>query len=217
MLHLFSQVGFSFSMRRVEEYWFKFEYLNKAEVPEPVSGTQEPAPRRWIAIYDAAASLAAAVTLLVLIFSLVFRPAAVVGNSMLNTFANGDKVACVHSFNGYEYGDVVIISNATKYGEPVIKRVIAVGGDSVDIDFYSGTVYVNGEALTEPYVTAPTVVRYDVTFPLVVPEGRLFVLGDNRNDSIDSRSTEIGLVNENDILGKVVFRFYPINKIGIIN
>ncbi len=216
MLHLFSQVGYCFLMRRVEEYWFKFEYLNVAKAPTTVSEIQEPAPKRWIPLYDAVASLATAVTLLVLVFSLVFRPAAVVGNSMLNTFANGDKVGCVHSFGGYEYGDVVIISHATKYGEPVIKRVIAFGGDSVDIDFYSGTVYVNGEKLDEPYVTAPTYISYDVAFPLVVPEGRLFVLGDNRNDSIDSRSTEIGLVDENDVLGKVVFRFYPINKIGII-
>lgn len=204
-------------MRRVEEYWFKFEYLNEAKEPNPTTEADESAPHRWIAIYDAVASLATAVILLVLVFSLVFRPAAVVGNSMLNTFANGDKVACVHSFSGYEYGDVVIISHATKFGEPVIKRVIAVGGDRVDIDFYSGTVSVNGEELNEPYVASPTYISYDVAFPLVVPEGRIFVLGDNRNDSIDSRSTEIGLVDENDVLGKVVFRFYPLNKIGIIN
>lgn len=204
-------------MRRVEEYWFKFEYLNESPAQAAAVETQTPAQRRWTAIYDAVISLATAVILLVLVFSLVFRPATVVGDSMLNTFANGDKVACVHSFSGYEYGDVVIISHATKYGESVIKRVIAVGGDSVNIDFHSGTVSVNGMELDEPYVTAPTFESYDVAFPLVVPEGRLFVLGDNRNDSIDSRSTEIGLVDENNVLGKVVFRFYPINKIGVIN
>lgn len=204
-------------MRRVEEYWFKFEY--PAALSQETDGAEElPEQNRrlWGIVYDAVATLETAVIILMLFFSLVFRPAAVIGNSMLPNFSGGDRVACVHSFSGYERGDVVIISHATRKDESVIKRVIAVGGDTVDIDFYKGTVSVNGQVLDEPYAGTPTNLSYDMTFPVTVPEGKLFVLGDNRNDSIDSRSTDIGFINENKVLGKVVFRFYPFNKIGII-
>lgn len=204
-------------MRRVEEYWFKFEY--PAALPQETDAAEETPERwrkQWKIVYDAVATLETAVIILILLFSLVLRPAAVIGNSMLPNFSGGDRVACVHSFSGYERGDVIIISHATRKDESIIKRVIAVGGDTVDIDFYKGTVSVNGQVLDEPYVNTPTNLSYDMTFPVTVPEGKLFVLGDNRNDSLDSRSTDIGFINENKVLGKVVFRFYPFDKIEII-
>ena len=204
-------------MRRVEEYWFKFEYpaalSHETDCEDELSERNQ--KLRGI-VYDAVATLESAVTVLTLLFSLMFRPAAVIGNSMLPNFSGGDRVACVHSFSGYERGDVIIISEATRKDESIIKRVIAVGGDTVDIDFYKGTVSVNGQVLDEPYVNTPTNLSYDMTFPVTVPEGKLFVLGDNRNDSLDSRSTDIGFINENKVLGKVVFRFYPFDKIEII-
>ena len=204
-------------MRRVEEYWFKFEYP-AALSQEADSGEELPERNQklWGIVYDAVATLESAVIILMLFFSLVFRPAAVIGDSMLPNFSGGDRVACVHSFSGYERGDVIIISHATRKDESIIKRVIAVGGDTVDIDFYKGTVSVNGQVLDEPYVNTPTNLSYDMTFPVTVPEGKLFVLGDNRNDSLDSRSTDIGFINENKVLGKVVFRCYPFDKIEII-
>lgn len=204
-------------MRRVEEYWFKFEYPATLS-READSGEELPERNQklWGIVYDVVATLESAVIILMLFFSLMFRPAAVIGDSMLPSFSGGDRVACVHSFSGYERGDVIIISHATRMDESIIKRVIAVGGDTVDIDFYKGTVSVNGQELDEPYVGTPTNLSYDIKFPLTVPEGKLFVLGDNRNDSLDSRSTDIGFINENKVLGKVVFRFYPFNKIGII-
>lgn len=204
-------------MRRVEEYWFKFEY--PAALPQETDAAEETPERcrkQWKIVYDAVATLETAVIILILLFSLVLRPAAVIGNSMLPNFSGGDRVACVHSFSGYERGDVIIISHATRKDESIIKRVIAVGGDTVDIDFYKGTVSVNGQVLDEPYVNTQTNLSYDMTFPVTVPEGKLFVLGDNRNDSLDSRSTDIGFINENKVLGKVVFRFYPFDKIEII-
>ncbi len=201
-------------MRRIEEYWYKFKYSDAAYADG--SGADGRASGVWTVIYDVVSAVAEAVILLVLLFSLVFRPASVIGDSMLPTFSNGDRVGCVHSFTGYKYGDVVIISDATKYGEPIIKRVIATAGDTVDINFYSGVVSVNGNELSETYVNTPTNLSFDVSFPVTVPEGCLFVLGDNRNDSKDSRSSEIGFVNENKVLGKVVFRFYPFNRIGIV-
>lgn len=204
-------------MRRVEEYWFKFEYpAALSRETDAAEETPERCRKQWKIVYDAVATLETAVIILILLFSLVLRPAAVIGNSMLPSFSGGDRVACVHSFSGYERGDVIIISHATRKDESIIKRVIAVGGDTVDIDFYKGTVSVNGRELDEPYVNTPTNLSYDMTFPVTVPEGKLFVLGDNRNDSLDSRSTDIGFINENKVLGKVVFRFYPFDKIEII-
>lgn len=204
-------------MRRVEEYWFKFEYpAALSRETDAAEETSERCRKQWKIVYDAVATLESAVIILILLFSLVLRPAAVIGNSMLPSFNSGDRVACIHSFSGYERGDVIIISHATRMDESIIKRVIAVGGDTVDIDFYKGTVSVNGQELDEPYVNTPTNLSYDMTFPVTVPEGKLFVLGDNRNDSLDSRSTDIGFINENKVLGKVVFRFYPFDKIEII-
>lgn len=204
-------------MRRVEEYWFKFEYpAALSQETDAAEETPEHCRKQWKIVYDAVATLETAVIILILLFSLVLRPAAVIGNSMLPSFSGGDRVACVHSFSGYERGDVIIISHATRKDESIIKRVIAVGGDTVDIDFYKGTVSVNGQVLDEPYVNTPTNLSYDMTFPVTVPEGKLFVLGDNRNDSLDSRSTDIGFINENKVLGKVVFRFYPFDRIKII-
>lgn len=204
-------------MRRVEEYWFKFEYpAALSQETDAADETPERCRKQWKIVYDAVATLETAVIILILLFSLVLRPAAVIGNSMLPNFSGGDRVACIHSFSGYERGDVIIISHATRKDESIIKRVIAVGGDTVDIDFYKGTVSVNGQVLDEPYVSTPTNLSYDMTFPVTVPEGKLFVLGDNRNDSLDSRSTDIGFINENKVLGKVVFRFYPFDRIKII-
>ncbi len=204
-------------MRRVEEYWFKFEYpAALSQETDAAEETPERWRKQWKIVYDAVATLETAVIILILLFSLVLRPAAVIGNSMLPNFSGGDRVACVHSFSGYERGDVIIISHATRKDESIIKRVIAVGGDTVDIDFYKGTVSVNGQVLDEPYVNTPTNLSYDMTFPVTVPEGKLFVLGDNRNGSLDSRSTDIGFINENKVLGKVVFRFYPFDRIKII-
>ena len=136
-------------MRRVEEYWFKFEYP-AALSQEAESGEELPERNRklWGIVYDAVATLESAVVILMLFFSLVFRPAAVIGDSMLPSFSGGDRVACIHSFSGYERGDVIIISHATRKDESIIKRVIAVGGDTVDIDFYKGTVSVKVRSST---------------------------------------------------------------------
>ena len=100
-------------MRRVEEYWFKFEYP-AALSREADSGEELPERNQklWGIVYDVVATLESAVIILILLFSLVLRPAAVIGNSMLPSFSGGDRVACIHSFSGYERGDVIIISHA---------------------------------------------------------------------------------------------------------
>lgn len=174
-----------------------------------------------------------AVISVVILFSLVFRVATIDGDSMKNTLqgankftgAIGDKVI-ISNFN-YEpkQFDIVVVSRNVENSnnsqgtslEPIIKRVIAVGGQTVDINFHRGIVYVDGVALEEDYISSPTTDKYEVDFPLYVPEGYIFVLGDNRGDSLDSRSSRIGengLIDTRYVLGHAVFRIFPFNRIG---
>ena len=169
--------------------------------------------------------LVVAVVAVVVIFTLVFRIATIDGDSMNNTLAHGQRI--VISSLGYtpKQGDIVVISRnvensseaQTELNTPIIKRVIAVGGQTVDIDFKTGTVFVDGIALDEPYTSSPTTGHYDVEFPKYVPEGYIFVLGDNRAVSLDSRSSQIGedgLIDERYVLGQALFRIIPFEKAG---
>ena len=161
-------------------------------------------------------ALISAALVLVLIFSFVFRIIQVDGESMVPTLQNGDKLIVWGA--GYEprRGDVVIVDSYTAYGKPLVKRVIAKGGDTVSIDYQTGTVSVNGEVLQEDYIAEPTYLGYDITFPYTVPEGTVFVMGDNRNASLDSRSSYVGCLDERDILGKVLLCFLPISDFGVV-
>lgn len=174
-----------------------------------------------------------AVISVVVLFSLVFRVATISGDSMLNTLIGenritgtvGDKVIITNL--GYEpkNGDIVVVSRNAENtvesqqnsDEPIIKRVIAVGGQTVDIDFEKGIVYVDGKALKEDYISSKTVNKYDVQFPVYVPEGYIFVLGDNRAASLDSRNSligENGLIDTRYVLGHAIFRIFPFDRIG---
>ena len=147
-----------------------------------------------------------------LVFMLVFRVIIVSGPSMMQTLQNGDCIILLSSvfYSNPKHGDIVVISkNAYKDGEPIIKRVIATEGQEVFIDFYDGTVSVDGVVLDEPYVNTPTNEFEGVEFPQTVPEGCVFVLGDNRNSSKDSRSTEIGMIDKREILGKALVIALP--------
>ncbi len=166
-----------------------------------------------------------AVITVIVIFGLLFRVATISGDSMLNTLVDREKVVITNLFYAPKQGDIVVISrnieSSTQYNSqfqgPIIKRVIATENQTVDIDFESGTVYVDGIALKEDYISTPTTVRHDVRFPVTVPKGHIFVLGDNRTVSLDSRSSSIGtngMVDTRYILGRAVFRIFPFNKIG---
>lgn len=176
--------------------------------------------------------ISTAVIAVVVIFCFLFRVATIDGDSMLNTLyggdslgRNADKVIITNLAYTPDNGDIVVISRnvensvesqVTGQG-PIIKRVIAVGGQTVNIDFDTGTVYVDGVALKEDYISSPTTNRADVEFPLYVPEGYIFVLGDNRAESLDSRFSQIGengLVDTRYVLGHAIFRIFPFNKIG---
>lgn len=149
---------------------------------------------------------------ILLVFLLLFRVVVVSGPSMNTTLLHGDYLLLINNvfYQEPSHGDIVVVSkDSFKDGEPIIKRVIATEGQWVDIDFDAGIVYVNGNALDEPYVNTPTNLYEGVEFPLMVEEGCIFVLGDNRNESKDSRSPEIGQIDKREILGKAIFLFIP--------
>ncbi len=161
-------------------------------------------------------ALISAALVLVLVFSFFFRIIQVDGESMVPTLENGDKLVVWGA--GYEpqRGDVVIVDSYTSYGRPLVKRAIAKGGDTISIDYATGTVEVNGKALEEDYIAEPTYLGYDVEFPYTVPEGTVFVMGDNRNASLDSRSSYVGCIDERDILGKELLFFLPFSDFGVV-
>lgn len=155
-----------------------------------------------------AESITSAIAVILLVFVFVVQPANVDGSSMLPTLTNGDKILLRSAFYTPEKGDIIVIDSYNRYGETLVKRVIATGGDTVDINYSIGEVRVNGELLDEPYILAPTTVG-EVSFPITVPQGQLFVMGDNRPNSRDSRYDSIGLIDERDVMGKVFFRITP--------
>ena len=151
-------------------------------------------------------------TAIILIFTLIFRIVVVSGPSMFDTLMDGDYLLLLSNtfYHNPKQGDVVVLSKETyDNGTPIVKRVIATEGQSVDIDFVSGTVYVDGKELTEPYTHTPTNMQEGMKFPLTVIEGCIFVMGDNRNESKDSRDPEIGLVDTRQVLGKAIILFLP--------
>lgn len=188
-------------MRRIDEFWIEFNSVTEEETPKTSPALSF--------IYDMTDSVKGAIVVVFLLFSFVFRAVGVDGDSMVPTLADGDWLAVASVTTEIERGDIVVINQPWERHVPIVKRVIAVGGDTVYIDFDRNEVYVNGEKLNEPYISEPTRVSYDVSFPLQVEEGKLFVMGDNRNVSLDSRSSKIGMIDERYVLGKAVVRFYP--------
>ncbi len=152
----------------------------------------------------------------VLIFVFVARVIDVVGSSMVPTLENGDKIIITRLAGDYEVGDIVVLRKDTFRQEPIVKRIIAEEGQTVEFDFITGAVYVDGVELDEPYINELTYDPEDITGPVTVPEGCVFVLGDNRNNSTDSRRATIGCVDERYIMGKVIFRILPFGKMGAI-
>ena len=226
-------MSFSFEEQKNEDlngFEINEEFVSEIETMEEIEEKKHSFSKEIIEWLEVVAT---AVIAVVLIFSFVFRIATISGDSMLNTLIggnsfngnNGDKVIITNIAYEPDNGDIVVISRNAENSVagqltgqgPIIKRVIAKGGQTVDIDFDNGIVYVDGVALKEDYISTPTTTKADVEFPLYVPEGYIFVLGDNRQDSLDSRFTQIGeggLVDTRYVLGHAIFRIYPFDRIG---
>lgn len=168
-------------------------------------------------LYDWIYSLIIALVICVIIFAFFIRIIDVVGSSMNPTLNNKDKMLVSGLFYEPSVGDVVVFKkNEYDPDKALVKRVIAVEGQEINIDFEKGIVYINGQPIVEDYIFEPTFNKLDFIGPKTVPEGCVFVMGDNRNASVDSRKKEIGMVDERLILGKAYFVIYPLSVIRVI-
>lgn len=158
-------------------------------------------------LYEITRAFLTAVILASLILAFFCRSATVNGESMEPTLHNGDRLLVSSYSQNYKRGDIVIVHR--EHADPLVKRVIAVPGDTLSIDYTTGTVTVNGKVLQEEYIAEPTYRSFEggPAFPLEIPDGYLFVMGDNRNNSMDSRDPEVNLVNKNNVLGKMMIDF----------
>ena len=165
-------------------------------------------------------ALVAALITLILLFTFVGRIIGVDGESMMPTLHNRDMLLLQSIGYSPEQGDVVVLSTKDfRNGAPIVKRIIAVGGQTVDIDFDNGYVYVDGQQLDESAYIENGITRdqYDVEFPQTVPEGHVFVLGDNRTVSKDSRDSEVGMIDQRCIIGKVQMIYQPFSEFGWVS
>ncbi len=165
-------------------------------------------------LYEYTEAIVFAMVLLVVLFTFCFRVAGVKGTSMEPNLSTHDRLILNVHFYEPAYGDIVVINRYTD--DPLIKRVIGVTGDTIRIDQSTGEVYRNGIVLDEPYLNCTTSPK-ELAGEVTVPEGCIFVMGDNRGVSKDSRSTEIGMVDIEDVVGKAILRIWPLNKFEILD
>lgn len=162
-------------------------------------------------VYDWLGSLFMALICVLIVMTFFFRIIDVDGPSMESTLINTDKVVITDLFYTPHQGDIVVISHGAQYNKALIKRVIATEGQNLQIDFANNKVYVDGELLDEDYIQGVT--RQGDRTPEdvngIIPEGKVFVMGDNRTVSLDSRFNEIGLINVSDIIGKAQIDLIP--------
>ena len=153
--------------------------------------------------YEVVRIFAIATVIIAILFTFFVRFISVAGDSMNDTLVSGSWVIVseMDPFYTPGYGDIVVISQPNDMDENLIKRVIATEGQQVDINFSTGAVYIDGHEIVEKYISTPTTNYYDVNFPVTVPEGCCFVMGDNRQNSVDSRSTIVGFIDNRYVIG----------------
>ncbi|MCQ2454832.1 MAG: signal peptidase I [Clostridia bacterium] len=222
-----------FESKHSKEYVDDYSYLDRnfyCETPKKPHSKKRKITKE---IFEWLDIIVAALVAVIIAFTFFFRVATIEGESMQNSFFEGDRVIISKVSYTPKYGDVVVISRNynidpernDKESQPIIKRVIATAGQTVKIDFDSGVVFVDDIALSENYTSTPTnnvvdsVQAEKLKEGISVPPNCVFVLGDNRNNSLDSRSPEIGnrgdgMIDVKYILGKVYFRVFPFSRFG---
>ena len=163
--------------------------------------------------YDWIQCIIAALIVCVLLFVFAVRMVNVVGSSMYPTLEENDKIIISNLFYTPKQGDIVVLRKEAFMTEPIVKRVIALEGQTINIDFENGIVYVDNVAMEEPYINDLTYDRENFEGPFTVPQGCVFVMGDNRNASTDSRYALLGAVDTRYIMGRVYATVFPIKNI----
>ena len=189
-----------------------FRRKKDTRTPEEIQVAELKSTYEWIQCFIAA------LILCVFVFLFFFKVIDVVGTSMYPTLNDGDKMLVSGLFYTPKQGDVVILKkDSYDENKALVKRVIAVEGQEINMDFEKGIVYVDGEEIHEDYIADLTYNKLDFIGPKTVPEHCVFVMGDNRNMSTDSRKSEIGMVDSRLIIGKAYFVLFPANDMGPIN
>ena len=209
--------------------------MNRSEAVQEEAKPQTSAKKQGLFhdIMDIIETMMVSVFVVLLLFTYIMRPVTVDGRSMNPTLVNQDKLVMFRLCYAPTRGDIVVVDNqeghvldengrvkASGYSlhENIIKRIIAVAGQTVEVDEKAGKVYVDGVELDEPYINEPTLSNDGAfIYPITVPEGYVFVMGDNRNHSTDSRDSRVGFISEDDIIGKVALRILPLDKFGAVN
>ena len=174
-------------------------------------------PVRHRGLFDWMQSIVMMLLAVTLLVTFAGTSIAVQGPSMAPTLQEGDQMIVRTIFYTPRRGDVIVFAQQNfQDGAGIVKRVIALAGDVVDLNIETGVVYVNGVALDEPYTSGPTNRAGDIGFPFTVPVGHVFVIGDNRNNSMDSRNREIGPVDEREIIGQAVAVITPFDRMGFV-
>ena len=171
---------------------------------------------KYHGLYDWMQTIVMTLLAVLTLLTFVGRNIGVDGDSMNPTLLDGDRMIVRSLFYAPNHGDIVVVSTQSfREGKPLVKRVIALAGEVVEIDTTRGVVYVNGIALDEPNFE-PTFEMGDITYPYTVPDGHIFVIGDNRNASNDSRFVEIGPIDEREIIGGAMAVFFPFTRAQIL-
>ena len=171
-------------------------------------------------LFEWAGAMFTALAVVLLLLTFFVRQVTVSGSSMTDTLKNDDRLLVTNFMYTPQNGDIVVISHGSNYSDPIIKRVIATGGQRLDINYDTGEVIVDGVLQNEPYIKGTTRMLSNSLsleeYDNIIPEGYVFVMGDNREGSLDSRSKEIGLIPLNNIIGKAQWRISPFDKFGTV-